>query len=94
MYHGWVKVKILRKTFCVSVVLVNRILECKSGPVECQRPFGLVLKSEDPSLEVLRLNHKKPIWRNDYVVDLRSAVGRRYEYVVESTVDGSVERKP
>lgn len=75
----------------VFVVLSERILEGIFAFAEGLRPLGMVRVSEYPSAHILCFDDEDAVFRNNDVVDLRSAVCRGEGDVVELAVSFRVE---
>lgn len=75
----------------VFVVLPERVLEGVLAFAESLGPFGLVRVSEDPAAHIFGFDDEDTVFRNDDVVDLRGAVCRGEDDVVELAVSFRVE---
>jgi hypothetical protein len=64
MENRWIEFKVFGDALCVTEVLPEWILEWILLAVEGLNPLGLVFRSKNPSLQVLRLNHEQAKWRN------------------------------
>ncbi len=71
----------------VFVVLPQWVLEFEGALVEFLRPLRLFLAAENPAAHVLRFQHEDAVDREEYVIDLRGAVGRIQGDVMQATVD-------
>lgn len=92
--HLSVQVEETSETFDMAEVLVKRVLKPGLVPVDALTPSAVLLPAKNPTLHVLRLNDENAEGRNQHVVNLRRAVGRREDDVVNAPVNALIQTQP
>jgi len=94
MQQAMVEMQVLGEAPCVSVVLLQRVLEMILVSIQYLSPLVLVRCAKYPTIDVLRFDHENTEDRNDDVVDLGCAISGRDYYVVDPSIDRFIQGKP
>jgi len=94
MQQAMVEMQVLGEASCVSVVLLQGVLEMILVSIQYLSPLILVRCAKYPTIDVLRFDHENTEDRNEYVVDLGGASSGRDYHVIDSSIDRFIQGQP
>lgn len=89
-----VDAKVIRKGFCMSEILAKWILETIFVTKDHLTPLCAILGTEYPPPVIFGLDHEDTKNGNQNVVDLRSAIRRGHDEIVQPVINLGIQSQP
>ena len=89
-----VELEVLSQALSVAEILPQRILKRKFLSEMGHRPLRRVFVAKNPTAIVLSFDNEDAVAGHEHMIDLRGAIARRHNHVMESMIDLLIQMVP